>query len=75
MIEQVERPSFLHKHPIRGEATMMKEYHFEDSKVVIYSPIANFSDEEKKQWFEAEKTKGNPILKEIEEAVNACYQD
>lgn len=54
---------------------MMKEYHFDNAKVVIYSPIANFSQKEKKQWFESEKEKGNPVLKEIEAAVNACYEN
>ncbi len=43
--------------------------------IYTHSPLANFSDQEKKKWFEAEKVKGNPILKEIEAAVNACYQN
>lgn len=33
------------------------------------------SGEERKEWIREELEKGNPILKEIEEAVQNCYRN
>lgn len=52
----------------------MKEYQIGNTKMVIHSDIVNLSEEERKQWFKSEMKKGNPVLKEIEAAVNACYE-
>ena len=52
----------------------MKEYFDGPTKIVIHSNFVNKTDEEQKEWFKAELSKGNPVLKEIEAAVNACYQ-
>lgn len=53
----------------------MKEYQVGNTKIVIHSDFVLLSEKEKKEWFETELQKGNPILKEIEAAVNACYQN
>lgn len=45
-----------------------------NTKIVIYSDLANLTEEEKKQWFETEKANGNQILKQITEAMVNCYQ-
>lgn len=51
----------------------MKEYQVGNTKIVIHSDFVLLSEKEKKEWFDSELQKGNPILKEIEAAVNACY--
>lgn len=72
MLQFVTIPS-QHKHEIRGDG-QMKEIISGNTKIVIHSDLANLSEEEKKQWFETEKAKGNPILKQITEAMVNCYQ-
>ncbi len=52
----------------------MKEYQDGNTKIVIHSNFVHLSEKDKKEWFEMEMQKGNPILKEIEDAVNACYE-
>jgi hypothetical protein len=51
----------------------MKEFKFGNTTVVIHSDLVLKSEEEKKQWFEEEKAKGNPVLKQITEAMANCY--
>lgn len=74
MLNSVEIASSRHTHPIRGDVPV-KEYQDGYTKIIIYSPLVLMTEEEKKQWFIEEQKKGNPILKEIADAVNACYQD
>jgi hypothetical protein len=72
MLQFVTTPS-QHKHEIRGDG-QMKEITVGNTKIIIHSELANMTDEEKEQWFESEKAKGNPILKQISEAMMNCYQ-
>ncbi|ESU33278.1 hypothetical protein G3A_07095 [Bacillus sp. 17376] len=51
-----------------------KEYNFEGTRVIIHSPIAHLSDEERGEYLRTELAKGNPILKEIEKAVIDCWR-
>lgn len=62
-----------HKHHVRGDVGM-KAYQDGNTKIIIHSNFVLLSEKEKKEWFQTEMQKGNPILKEIEAAVNACYQ-
>lgn len=52
----------------------MKSYQIGNTKIVIYSDFVNLSKEEQQKWFDTELKKGNPIVKEIVAAVNACYE-
>lgn len=53
---------------------MEKVYKFGKATVIIRSPLAALTDEERGEWMKKEYEKGNPILKEIEKAVNKCYR-
>jgi hypothetical protein len=51
---------------------MQKEYTFGNSKVIVYSPLAQMSKEEQKEFFKNEWEKGNSILKDIAQAAHDC---
>lgn len=72
MLEFVTKTS-PHKHEVRGDG-QMKEYLVGNTKIVIHSEIVLMTEEEKKQWFETEEAKENPVLKQISEAMMNCYQ-
>ncbi|MED3783020.1 MULTISPECIES: hypothetical protein [Geobacillus] len=52
----------------------MKEFKYGNTTVIVHSPLVLMSKEERKQWFEQEWQKGNPILRQIAEAVLDCYR-
>jgi len=62
-----------HKHESRGNASM-KEYKFGNTTVVIHSKLVHMSPSERKQWYQKEWEKGNPVLKQIAKAVIDCYR-
>lgn len=66
-------PHAPHKHEQRGNAGM-KEFKYGNTTVIVHSPLVLMSPEERKQWFEQEWQKGNPILRQIAEAVLDCYR-
>lgn len=51
---------------------MPKEYIFGNTKVIVYSPLAHMTKEERKEFFRSEWEKGNPVLKEIAQAAHDC---
>jgi hypothetical protein len=51
-----------------------KEYNFEGTRVIIHSPIAHLSDEERAEYMRKELAAGNPILKEIKKTVINCWR-
>ena len=52
-----------------------KEFQQGNTKVIVYLKLAFMTSEERKAWFESEKEKGNPVLKEIAKAIDDCYRD
>ncbi|SMO56919.1 hypothetical protein [Melghirimyces algeriensis] len=40
--------------------------------VIIHSQLANMTLEKRREWFEREKEMGNPILKQISQAIRDC---
>jgi hypothetical protein len=44
-----------------------------NTKIVIKSKLAIMTSEQRSEWYRLEAEKGNPILKRIAKAVNACY--
>jgi hypothetical protein len=52
-----------------------KEYNFEGTRVTIVSKLANLTDEERAEYMRKQLAEGNPVYKNIEKAVNACYCD
>ncbi|WP_198401551.1 hypothetical protein [Parageobacillus thermoglucosidasius] len=52
----------------------MKEFKYGNTTVIIHSPLVLMSAQERKEWFEKEWEKGNPILKQIAQAVIDCYR-
>lgn len=67
-----------HKHIPRGNDAGMekpkKEFIYGNTKVIIHSPLVLMTPDEQKQWFDEEWKKGNPVLKQIAEAVEDCYR-
>ncbi|OIJ17073.1 hypothetical protein BKP37_00600 [Anaerobacillus alkalilacustris] len=66
-----------HKDVSRGNAGMeipKKEHKIGNTTVIVHSPLVTMDLEERKQWFRDEWEKGNPVLKEIAEAVHDCYK-
>jgi hypothetical protein len=51
---------------------MQKEYTFGNSKVIVFSPLAQMSKAEQKEYFQNEWQKGNSILQEIAQAAHDC---
>lgn len=68
-----------HKHVSRGNADMettpKKELKVGNTTIIIHSPLVLMSDDEKEAWFKSEWEKGNPILKEIDAAMEACCRE
>lgn len=62
-----------HTHDVRSDEKM-KQFQVGNSTIIIHSKLVVMTSEQKKKWFDTEKAKGNPILKEIERAVNDCYR-
>lgn len=61
-----------HKHESRGNADM-KEFQYGNTTVIIHSPLVLMTKEEQQEWYKDQINQGNPILKQIAEAVNDCY--
>jgi hypothetical protein len=51
----------------------MNEVKIGNTRIVIKSQLAQMTSEERSEWYRQETEKGNPILKRIAKAVNACY--
>jgi hypothetical protein len=51
----------------------MKEFNFGNTTVIIHSPLASMTSDERREWYREEMAKGNPALKEIAQAVNDSY--
>ncbi|WP_197431005.1 hypothetical protein [Anoxybacillus sp. P3H1B] len=51
----------------------MKKFKYGNTTVIIHSPLVHMSADERKEWFEKEWEKGNPVLKQIAQAVLDCY--
>lgn len=62
-----------HTHEQRGNASM-KEFKYGNTTVIIHSPLVLMSADERKDWFKKEWEKGNPVLKQIAQAVIDCYK-
>jgi hypothetical protein len=56
----------------QGGGFMQKEYTFGNSKVIVFSPLAQMSKEEQKEYFQNEWQKGNSVLREIAQAAHDC---
>jgi len=65
-------PRDPHTHEQRGNAGM-KEFKYGNTTVIIHSPLVLMSASERKEWFQKEWEKGNPVLKQIAKAVMDCY--
>lgn len=52
----------------------VKKFKIGNTTVVIHSKLALMSEEERKEWFRKEWEKGNPVLKQIAQAVIDCYR-
>ncbi|MDR7001639.1 hypothetical protein [Neobacillus niacini] len=52
----------------------MYKYKSGDTTVIIHSTLPLMSSEERRKLFEEEKAKGNPVIKEITEAIRNCYK-
>ncbi|MGG3800637.1 hypothetical protein [Metabacillus fastidiosus] len=67
-----------HTHELRGNADMnkpKKQFQFGNTTVIIHSPLIVMSEPERKQWFQDEWEKGNPILRDIADRVHDCYRN
>lgn len=53
---------------------MPKTYTFGNTKVIVHSPLAHMTSDERKEFFRTEWEKGNPVLKEIAQAAYDCLR-
>jgi hypothetical protein len=53
----------------------MKTIKIDQTSIIIHGDFVNLSPEVQQQWFQSEYDKGNPILLEIEKAVQSCYEE
>lgn len=53
---------------------MAKEFIFGNAKVIVNSPLADMTKEERKEFFRTEWDKGNPVLREIAQAAHDCLR-
>lgn len=51
-----------------------KTHQIGNTTVIIHSPLVAMTSKERKEFYKEEWEKGNPVLKEIAAAVNACYR-
>ena len=51
----------------------MNEIKIGNTRIVIKSRLVSMTSEERSEWYRQETEKGNPLLKRIAKAVNACY--
>lgn len=71
--------SDLHK-VAQGKETMDKEaikpevIKIGNTTVIIRSRLNGMTSEERREWFEREKKKGNPILEQISRAIYDCQR-
>lgn len=54
---------------------MQKEFIFGNSKVIVFSPLAQMTKEEQREFFQTEWKKGNSILRDIAQAALDCVSD
>jgi hypothetical protein len=60
---------------VGGDRMHKKEYNYEGTRVIIHSPIANLSDEERAKYMRKELAAGNPVLKEIEKQITNIWRN
>ncbi|MFO1442660.1 hypothetical protein KDN24_05460 [Bacillus sp. Bva_UNVM-123] len=53
---------------------MPKTYTFGNTTVIVHSPLAHMTSEERREFFRSEWEKGNPVLKEIAQAAHDCLK-
>ncbi|MFD1738344.1 hypothetical protein ACFSCX_17615 [Bacillus salitolerans] len=53
----------------------MKEFQYGNTKVIIHCELAKMTKEQRKEWYEKEWEKGNPVLKAIVEAAVSCQSE
>lgn len=51
---------------------MSKEFIYGNTKVTIFSPLVHMTKEERREYFQTEWKKGNPILRNIAQAAHDC---
>lgn len=54
---------------------MPKEFVYGNSKVIVYSPLAQMNKEEQRAFFQSEWAKGNQVLRNIVQAAHDCLTD
>lgn len=53
------------------------EFKFGNTKVIvhgIFAKLAVMTEEEKKNWWQSEYDRGNPMVIRMVEAIDACYE-
>ncbi|WP_394136888.1 hypothetical protein [Cytobacillus oceanisediminis] len=71
----LENPRKFKRIPILSmrEEIFQSIYKFGDATVIIHSELGRLTAQEKKEWFEREIEKKNPILMNIQRAIRNCY--
>ncbi len=54
---------------------MQKEYKFGNSKITVFSPLAQMTKDEQKEFFRSEWKKGNKVLQDLAQAAHDCLSD
>lgn len=50
------------------------EYKHGNTTIKIHSRVAEMTQEKQREFYEDEKEKGNPVLKQIDQAILRCYE-
>lgn len=71
----LENPRKFKRSPILSirEEVFQSIYKFGYTTVIIHSELGRLTAKEKKEWFERELDKKNPILMNIQRAIRNCY--
>ena len=51
-----------------------EEFTLGNTTVIVHSNLVKMDKTQRREWFHKEVENGNPVLKEIAAAVEACYR-
>lgn len=51
-----------------------KEHKIGNTTIIVHSHLVAMNEAERVKWYQEEWRRGNPVLKQISEAVNSCYE-
>lgn len=53
----------------------MKTIKIDHTTIIIHGDFVHLTSEEQQQWYQSEYDNGNPLVLEIQKAVQSCYEE